>query len=84
MSKNLNVSNSVAYVQKAYEALGADRTAAIALGNEVQGYEDTADAYVQGALKLENAIVKKLNFSDGRIFEVLDLASGKIDGKWNL
>ena len=64
----------------AYSALGADRTEAIALGNEVETYDKTPEAYISSALKLEDKIIAALGLSGDqtRIFEVLDLGSGSM------
>lgn len=49
---------------------------AIALGNEVNWYEDNAAQYVADARSAKNAITSALDVDGGPIWEVLDTASG--------
>ncbi|GAB1312749.1 Glycoside hydrolase family 79 protein [Madurella fahalii] len=72
---NPNRTNIIAYIQRAYDALGASRVNAIALGNEVNWYEDNAALYVADAQAAKNAITSAVDVGSGRIWEVLDTAS---------
>ena len=91
MLQPLNKTNALLYVKYAYAALGSERTAAIALGNEVgtgpDNYETPAD-YITAAKELEQGILAELglNNSSGQIFEVLDLSNQQLlSGKpWTL
>ncbi|KAK5174300.1 uncharacterized protein LTR77_001380 [Saxophila tyrrhenica] len=77
MEKNVNTTGSLDYVTHTYHAIGADRVAAIALGNEVDVYDKpyTIQQYVSDAKALEGNITEALGLSPkDRIFEVLDLA----------
>lgn len=78
----VNKTNSRAYVENAWKALGdGERVEAIALGNEVQYiYKDGADKYVEAALEIQESIVKKLDLKgkDAKIFEVSNTASGSV------
>lgn len=62
--------------------------AAIAIGNEVAGYDKTAAAYVAAVKTVEQIVINALNLTDGseKIFEVLDLADGTVDAQnpWTL
>ena len=80
LGKNpVNISNTLDYVRRAYNALGPDRVAAIAVGNEPGVYDKTADAYLTGALEVEGNITDALKLgSNATIFEVLDLSSGSV------
>ena len=78
----VNINDSVEYVKRAYYALGPQRVAAIALGNEVDVYPGqynvtyTIADYVRDATALGTAILAALDLpTDTKIFEVLDLAS---------
>ena len=77
----VNISNTLDYVRRAYNAVGSDRLAAIAIGNEVDVYESTASAYVAGAIEVEHNITTalKLQGIDATVFEVLDTSSGAVD-----
>lgn len=78
MGKNVNTTGSLDYVTHAYQAVGADRVAAIALGNEIDVYGSpySIQEYVTDAKTLEDNITEALGLSsDDRIFEVLDLAA---------
>lgn len=78
----LNTTNYLDFVEHAYAATGADRTAAIAIGNEPDLYAGqynvtyTVQDYVTDALKVESHITSALNLTNPQIFEVLDLSSG--------
>ena len=79
LGPDVNTTGSLDYVVCAYNALGADRVAGIALGNEPDLYASpyTAKDYIHDAKALEHAITDALNLSsEQRIFEVLDLAGG--------
>ena len=82
MGPDVNTTGSLDYVTRAYNATGADRVAAIALGNEVDVYSEqynvtyTIEEYVADAKALEASITEALGLPDERIFEVLDLAGG--------
>lgn len=70
----LNISEIVSVVTRAYNAVGASRVAAIAVGNEAGYYESTAQDYVIAAHTAQAAILKALKLSNGtQIFEVLDM-----------
>ena len=88
LGRNIDIPNSLAYVRRAYKALGPDRLVAIAIGNEVSFYEPGAEAYVNNATTLEDRIVDALNLtgSSAKIFEVLDLPSHSNESvlKWTL
>ena len=83
LDPTVNDTASLDYVRHAYHALGADRLAAIALGNEPDAYSSqfnvnyTVQDYVSASLKLEKRITKALPALAGeRIFEVLELSEG--------
>ncbi|MBE3046341.1 hypothetical protein IMZ48_28165 [Candidatus Bathyarchaeota archaeon] len=83
LNNPVNMTNSLAYVTKAWEALGGgDRVEAIALGNEVEFiYKGgQADAYVKAALEIQDSIVKKLGLGGetAAIFEAGNTASGSV------
>ena len=73
----LNLSSTVPIIQHAYAALGADRLAAIALGNEVEVEYGTASGYVTAALEIESSVIQALNLTGGErlIFEAVDTLS---------
>jgi hypothetical protein len=77
LGKKLNVTNTLAYVKRAWEALGKERAEAIAVGNEVSVEDGTAKEYVNNTLELEEKIIGALNLtgSDRKIFEVVDTIS---------
>lgn len=77
LSLQLNVSNPVKFVRHEYDVLGEDRLAAIAIGNEVSHYEQTAGDYVHAVKAFEQNINEALNLtgSSAIVFEVADLAS---------
>ena len=85
LSASVNSSNIQDYATRAYEALGADRLAAVAIGNEVaaKNYESTAADYVKAVKNVEQIVIKALNLSGNseKIFEVLDLASNQVDSQ---
>ncbi|KAK3724818.1 hypothetical protein LTR37_000866 [Vermiconidia calcicola] len=68
MGPDVNTTGSLAYVRRAYEAIGADRVAGIALGNEVDLYAGqfgttyTVADYIYDALALEDAITYPTTF----------------------
>ena len=80
MGPDLNISGALEYVVRAYEALGADRVAGIAPGNEPDVYDRdfnityTIEEYVSAAEALADSIIEALGLFSERIFEVLDLA----------
>ena len=77
MGSKVNTSGSLDYVKRSWDAIGADRVAAIALGNEIDVYGGsyTIQQYVNDALALEGDITDAIGISPHeRIFEVLDLA----------
>lgn len=78
LGPTLNLTGSLDYVTRAYQALGADRVDAIALGNEPDDYRNgyTAQDYTTNALKLERGINSALKLPSERIFEVVDLSAG--------
>ena len=84
MGPTVNFTGSLDYVKRAYAALTAARTTAIALGNEPDSYSSqynvnyTIQDYVTDALQLENRIESGLGLDNStRIFEVLELADGE-------
>lgn len=83
MGNNVNTSGSLAYVTRAWQAIGASRVAGIALGNEVNAYGGSysAQKYVNDALALEKSITGALGLSSNtRIFEVVDSTDGSPGG----
>lgn len=83
----IDIENSVAYVHEAYKALGKDRVAAIALGNEPNWYKETVETYVKHALDIESHIVKNLTLKgdDSHIFQVGEIASEAVGSeKFNM
>ena len=90
MGAELDMENSVAYVQQAWKTLGQNRVAAIALGNEPNSYTKAQDAvalYVKDALDVESHVIKNLSLSgdDSRIFQVGEIASNSVSSdKFNL
>ncbi|KAK4041106.1 hypothetical protein C8A01DRAFT_34837 [Parachaetomium inaequale] len=76
---NPNRTNIIAYVQRAYKALGgAARVNAVALGNEVNWYNDKhydAAQYVADAQAAKDAITSVLDVGTSPVWEVLDTAS---------
>ena len=81
MGPDVNINQSVEYAKRAYNALGADRVAGIALGNEVDIYNSqhddpyTISDYTRDATALQTALTSALHLPPSRIFEVLNLAS---------
>ncbi|KAI1388681.1 uncharacterized protein F4822DRAFT_429297 [Hypoxylon trugodes] len=72
-----NETQLLAYVQRAWNAAGADRIDAIALGNEPSVYWKTAKAYYDGAKKVQATLTKALGLkADQRIFEIADTLDG--------
>ena len=90
LGRNVNATNVQDYAIRAYQALGANRVAAISIGNEVASanYEATAADYVADAKSVEQIVTEALNLTDGaqKIFEVLDLADNQATSKkpWTL
>ncbi|KAJ6445279.1 hypothetical protein O9K51_00038 [Purpureocillium lavendulum] len=80
----INITNTLDFVTRAWKNLdNGKRVKAIALGNEVEFiYKSGPKAYVDAALKLQDAIVKKLGLSGdaANIFEAGNTASGTITG----
>ena len=86
LGQKLDMENSVAYIHQAYKALGKDRLAAIALGNEPNWYTDV-ETYVKNALDIESHIVKNLSLKgdDSHIFQVGEIASEAVTSdKFNM
>jgi hypothetical protein len=77
LGKKLNVTNTLAYVTRAWEALGKERVEAIAIGNEVNVEVGTAKEYVNNTLELRKKRIDALNLTgnDRKIFEVVDTIS---------
>lgn len=85
LGPTLNISNSLNYVQQAYERLGDERLVAIAVGNEPNFYSGQYDVYythehhVFDSKIMMHAISAALSFNetfgDKRMFEVLDIAT---------
>lgn len=83
------IEEAMEYVRRAANALGKDRIAAIALGNEPDYYEYGQQKYISRSLELEQRIIKdlKLEGDDQRIFELGDIPDSVIEkrgGKWGL
>ena len=76
------VNRSLDYVQRASEALGKDRIAAIALGNEPDFYYYSEKDYIARALELEKVIIQKLGLTGDarRIFELGDIPNEALPG----
>ncbi|KAF2265189.1 hypothetical protein CC78DRAFT_515682 [Lojkania enalia] len=72
---NPNRTNIIAYIKRAYEALGPSRVDAIALGNEVNWYENNAAQYVADAHAAKDAVTFSLDLGSSEIWEVVDTAS---------
>lgn len=73
----LNLSSTVPIMKRAYQAIGADRLVAIAIGNEVSVEYKTAESYTKAALEIEDAVIKALSLDGAsrNIFEVVDTIS---------
>ena len=89
MGKDVHPDNIKEYVTRAYKAIGADKVAAIAIGNEVAKahYEATPGDYVKAVKQVEQIVTNALNLNgQERIFEVLDLADHQVDSHspWTL
>ncbi|KAJ5999615.1 hypothetical protein N7481_000024 [Penicillium waksmanii] len=90
MGAEVDMENTVAYIQQAWKALGKSRLAAIALGNEPNSYrksEETLTLYVIDALDVESQIIKNLSLigDDSHIFQVGEIASRSVlSDKFNL
>ena len=78
LNETINITNTLSFVSRAFENLGHDRLAAIAIGNEVH-YEKTPQDYVRDADTLRQNITANLTNLDKRIFEVMDLGSGQVE-----
>lgn len=68
------------FLKEAYNAIGADRIDAVALGNEINFYEPDADGYVKDALAAADDIKSAINMGNDKIWEVLDTASEGVQG----
>ncbi|KAF2192591.1 glycoside hydrolase family 79 protein [Zopfia rhizophila CBS 207.26] len=77
LGENVNKTNVLAYVQRAYKSIGANRVDSIALGNEVGHYEPNGSAYVADAKEAQSAIVEAVSLGNSTIFEVMNTASGQ-------
>lgn len=77
LGRKINASTTVPIIQHAYSAIGPNRLAAIAIGNEVSVEYDSAEGYVLAALQIEEWVIDALNLtsSDELIFEVVDTIS---------
>ena len=77
LGSKLNLSSTVPIIKRAYKAIGAHRLVSIAVGNEVTVEYNTAESYIQAALKIEDAVIEALELTgdDRRIFEVVDTIS---------
>ena len=77
MGREMDIVHTMAYVKNAWNALGQDRVAGIALGNEPGFYNWTAEQYVTRALEVEDAITKEFNLSGdaAAIFELGDISN---------
>lgn len=78
----INTTNTLDFVWRAWKNLDeGNRVASIALGNEVEYiYKDSAQSYVDAALKLQGSIIKNLTLKGdaAKIFEAGNIASGSI------
>lgn len=79
-----NYSNMVTVVQKSYQALGADRLASIAIGNEVEGYDGNKgdpSKYIGQVHEAQQKINAALGLTGDatRVYEVFDFSSGTMD-----
>lgn len=81
MGPELNDTNIIDFMTLAYEALGSDRLAAVALGNEPDLYQKdyhrryTAAEYANDAKIVEQIVQQALNLSESEvIFEAPDIA----------
>ncbi|KAJ6112160.1 hypothetical protein N7523_008221 [Penicillium sp. IBT 18751x] len=76
MGPNIDMRHTMAYVKNAWNALGQNRVAGIALGNEPGFYNWTAELYVTRALEVEDAITEAFNLSGdaAAIFELGDIS----------
>ncbi|KAJ5097380.1 hypothetical protein N7456_008101 [Penicillium angulare] len=79
------LNHSMAYVRHAANALGHDRIAGIALGNEPDYYEYGKEEYVSRALDIENKTIEMLGLSgeERRIFELGDIPDSVIQTRDN-
>ncbi|ETS78543.1 hypothetical protein PFICI_10605 [Pestalotiopsis fici W106-1] len=88
LNSTVNLTMTLAYVTQAWENVGAERVDAIALGNEPEWYDATAEKYVDDALQIQAAIIDALNLTgDARkIFEASNTASENAGtgNKWKL
>ena len=86
LGPDVNTTNTLEYISRAYNAAGADRIDAIAIGNEPDTYggDYTLDSYIQATVKLEQKIKKKLSLGTDPIFEILDTASGEPSGNFSV
>ncbi|RDL32419.1 uncharacterized protein BP5553_08875 [Venustampulla echinocandica] len=75
LGHNPNATNVIANVKHAYAAVGPSRLDAIAVGNEVNWYEDSAATYVADAQTAKDAITSVLDLKDP-IWEIPDSAVG--------
>jgi hypothetical protein len=77
MGDDMEMNNTMAYVRNAWHALGHQRVAAIALGNEPNYYSYGAKEYVRRALEIEDRVTKEFNLqgNEARIFELGDIAN---------
>ncbi|KAF3002208.1 hypothetical protein E8E14_000848 [Neopestalotiopsis sp. 37M] len=77
LNATVNLTMTLAYVTQAWENVGADRVDAIALGNEPEWYDATAEKYVDDALQIQAAIIDALNLTGDaqKIFEAGNTAS---------
>lgn len=79
------LNDSMAYVRRAANALGHDRIAGIALGNEPDYYEYGQEEYVSRALRIENRTIELLGLSgeERRIVELGDIPNSVIETRDN-
>ena len=84
------LNESMKYVRHAANALGHERMAAIALGNEPDYYEYGQKKYINRSLALERRIIEELGLTGDhrRIFELGDIPNSVIEtrdnGDWGL
>ncbi|KAH8892826.1 hypothetical protein GQ53DRAFT_822338 [Thozetella sp. PMI_491] len=80
MGNPINIDRSLAYVTRAWNALGNDRLAAIALGNEPNFY-DTQAQYIQDALTIQGRVISALGLTgtDATRFVAGEVDSGHVN-----
>ncbi|KAI9924217.1 hypothetical protein MW887_007167 [Aspergillus wentii] len=74
--KNYTMENTMAYIRHAWEALGQDRVAAIALGNEPNFYDYGVQEYVNRALNIMGNVTEEFNLKGdaAKIFQAGEIS----------